>query len=118
MIIQLHLYAIIAAILLFLTVILLKKYRIKIAAIIYHQLLRLLYLFIALTGVMLLGLVPVNLGGLFKIVLGISTIAVMEIYFVQQSKHHVPAYMKIIAFSMIGLTVVTGLLLPQGISLP
>ncbi|MFB4164327.1 DUF1516 family protein [Alteribacillus sp. JSM 102045] len=117
MIVHYHLGSITLIIFLFIVVNHLYTRQKKRTAVILHQVLRLLYLFAALTGLMLLGILPVYLGGLFKVFLGIGSIGLMEIYFVHKLKNDAPKYLHVILIVFLSLTVIMGLMLPQGISI-
>ncbi|SFP33527.1 Protein of unknown function [Salibacterium halotolerans] len=117
MIVHYHLGAVIVVILLFALVHYLYSRQMKITALIVHNLLRILYLGAIMTGFILLGLVPVNLGGLGKLALGIISIGLMEIYFSHYKKDDAPRPFLVVVIVILALTILTGMLLPQGISL-
>ncbi|MFD2706847.1 DUF1516 family protein [Salibacterium lacus] len=117
MIVHYHLGAVSVIILLFAVVHYLYSRQMKKTALIVHNLLRLFYLAAIMTGFLLLGLVPVNLGGLGKLALGIISIGLIEIYFSHYKKNDAPRPFLVVVLVILTLTVLTGMLLPQGISL-
>lgn len=88
----------------------------KIAAVL-HQVHRLSYLFVIMTGFILLPMLPFSLGRISKVVLGLLTIGVMEIVLVHQSKGLIKTRDWLIFVIFLTVTILTGLLLPMGFNL-
>ncbi|SFM10756.1 DUF1516 family protein [Salibacterium qingdaonense] len=117
MIIHYHLGAVTVVILLFAAVHYLYSRQMNNIALIVHNLLRVLYLAAIMTGFILLGQVSVNVGGLGKLALGIISIGLIEIYFSHYKKDDAPKPFLMVVIIILALTVLTGILLPQGIHL-
>ncbi|TYR81389.1 DUF1516 family protein [Priestia megaterium] len=111
-----HLFAVSSAIALVISVKVLRAKNYQKTAFIFHQLLRLIYIFILVTGLILLSYVT-NTLSVFKIFLGICSIAVIEVYLIPTAN---PTYQKLSTYffiGMVGFTILLGLCLPLGLYL-
>ncbi|ALC81884.1 MULTISPECIES: DUF1516 family protein [Bacillus] len=88
-----------------------KKHKI---AVVLHQIHRITYLFVIMTGFILLPMLPFSLGRISKVVLGLLTIGVMEIVLVHKSKDHIKVRDWLFFVIFLIVTIVAGLLLPLG----
>ncbi|WP_079529360.1 DUF1516 family protein [Halobacillus hunanensis] len=116
MIIHLHLAVVIIIIGLLITVNHLYNIQKNRTAIILHYILRASFVAAVLSGGFSLGMQPVSLGSLFKVFLGISSIGLIEMYFMHKSKNDTPRFLPALLIIFLGLTVITGLILPLGLS--
>jgi hypothetical protein len=82
-----------------------------------HQVLRVTYLFVIMTGFILLPMMPFSLGRISKVALGLLTIGVMEIVLAHQIKGHIKGRDWLIFMVILLVTIFTGLLLPLGLHL-
>ncbi|MFD2923981.1 DUF1516 family protein [Halobacillus naozhouensis] len=116
MFVPIHLASISVIILLLIAVNHLYNTSNKKTATIMHYMLRLLYLAAIVSGGFSLGMQPVSLGSLFKVFLGMSSIGLIELYFMHKLKEDTPQFLPVILIIFLSLTIITGLLLPLGIS--
>lgn len=88
-----------------------KKEKISVIA---HQVLRISYLVVIISGILLLPLMPLTFGRLLKLILGICSLGLMEIYLICKTKkvlHKVNwAFLMVLMF-----TILLGFSLPMGI---
>ncbi|UOQ94173.1 DUF1516 family protein [Halobacillus shinanisalinarum] len=117
MLIQIHLVTIIVIICLVIIVNHLYNAQKTKTATILHHTLRCFYILAILSGGFSLGMQPVYLGSLFKVLLGIGSIGLIEIYFMHKLKNDTPKFLSAIFVIFLSITVIIGLLLPLGISL-
>ncbi|MBB6451128.1 hypothetical protein HNR44_003122 [Geomicrobium halophilum] len=112
-----HLLSITSTLLLFILVhYLYFKRRAKIAVVL-HQLLRVSYLLVIMSGILLLPQMPVTFARLFKLLSGIIVMGFMEIVLMHRVKGDLSKVHWIIFGVVLGLTIVVGLALPLGIAL-
>lgn len=115
MITSFHLLAIAFTLFLFTLVYYLYGTTRKRTAIVTHQVLRLSYLLVIITGILLLPLMPVTVGRLLKLMAGLLTVGFMEIFLMHRMKEDLGRMHWIIFAILLGSTIILGLMLPLGI---
>lgn len=114
---HIHLTALALALVLFFVVFgLFAAKKAKIANVL-HQITRVVYLIVIMTGFLLLPMMPFTLGRISKVVLGLITIGLMEIVLVHQSKGEIKARDWVLFIVFLIATIFAGLLLPLGFNL-
>ncbi|MCM2676135.1 DUF1516 family protein [Alkalicoccobacillus plakortidis] len=117
MLTQYHLLAIILTLSLFGLVLSLYRKGQKKPAVLLHQLMRVSFLFVLATGILLVPMMPFSLMRGAKLLLGIISMGMMEIFLMHLNKGDLTKFTTVSLIVVISLTILIGLFLPLGIYL-
>ncbi|WP_185970942.1 DUF1516 family protein [Alkalicoccobacillus porphyridii] len=117
MLTQYHLIAITVTLLLFGIVYKLYVNKKRKQAIILHQFMRVSFLFVLATGILLVPMMPFSLMRGAKLILGMVSMGIMEIFLMHLNKGDLTKFTTISMITIISLTILIGLFLPLGIYL-
>lgn len=112
-----HLIAIICTLILFGLVYKLYVKQKRKQAIIFHQVMRVSFLIVLATGILLVPMMPFSLMRGAKLILGIVSMGIIEIYLMHLNKGDLTKFTTISMLTIISLTILIGLFLPLGIYL-
>ncbi|WP_059104793.1 DUF1516 family protein [Shouchella shacheensis] len=109
-----HLLSLLLTFLLFAFVNIFYKIQKRKTALVLHQLLRLSYLLVLLTGILLLPVMPITFGRMFKFLLGVLTMGFMEIFLMHRRQGDLGFFHWTGFGVLLGATIAMGLFLPLG----